>query len=238
MCRVSVENLTVTFNGREVLRGVSLDVEGGITAIIGPNGAGKTTLLKSMAGIIAPSKGKIIVCGMEPREASMLTAYVPAYLTVDPHARVEDVIEAYLHGVRGVDVGRVLKLSSLEHFKGRKFNTLSGGEHKLVLIAGTIARNPRLLLLDEPFSHLDLANQAKLARMLKGDYGKGRTVIMTAHEPLHASIADRVALIDSGSLVAYGRPGEVIRKEILEKVYGVELLEIPVEGGRTLIPRF
>ncbi|MDM7274820.1 MAG: ABC transporter ATP-binding protein [Thermoprotei archaeon] len=238
MCRVLVENQTVTLDGKDVLRDVNLDVEGGITAIIGPNGAGKTTLLKSIAGIVAPSKGRVLVCGLEAREASRMIAYVPAYLMVDPHAKVEDVIEAYLHGVRGVDVESVLKSSGLERFRGRKFNTLSGGEHKLVLIAGAIARNPKLLLLDEPFSHLDLANQVKLAKILRGERGEGRTIIMTAHEPLHASIADRVALMNSGSIMAYGKPEDVVRRELLEKVYGVELLEITVEGGRALIPRF
>lgn len=235
-CHVSLDSVTVEVDGRIILDGVSFDVGGGLIAIIGPNGAGKTTLLRVIAGILKPTRGSVKVCGLDPRGARRFISYVPAFLHVDPYARVEDVLRAYLYDTHArFDLEMILESMGLRGFMGRRFNSLSGGEHKLVLIAGALARSPRLLLLDEPFSHLDLANQVKLAKLLSS-IGRSVTVIMTVHEPLHAIIADKVGLLSSGRLVAFGEPGEVLRKSVLEDVYGVELEEVNVESRKILLP--
>lgn len=235
-CSVSVVDVVVEIGGYKVLRGVTFTVEGGLTAIIGPNGAGKTTLLRALAGIIRPSKGYIRVCGLEPGRARKLLSYVPAFLQVDPYARVEDVLKAYMYdSTTNLNPESVLEAFGLGMLAGRRFNSLSGGEHKLVLIAGALARKPRLLLLDEPFSHLDLANQARIARMLR-EISRSTTVIMTVHEPLHASLAEKVGVLSSGELVAFGPPEDVLRKSLLEGVYKVNLVEAGLGLRKVLIP--
>jgi len=232
-CDIRVEDVTVKVEDTIVLRGVSFKVEGGLTAFIGPNGAGKTTLLRVLAGILDYT-GVVSLCGLDARRARRLTSYVPAYLQVDPYAKVEDVLEAYLYDVGSSrDPLDVLRFFGLERLRGRRFNSLSGGEHKLVLIAGALARNPRVLLLDEPFSHLDIANQVKVAKLIR-EVSRGTTIVMAVHEPFYASIADLVGVISSGRLVAFGRPEEVVKRNILEGVYGVTLEEVAL-GSRLLV---
>jgi ABC-type cobalamin/Fe3+-siderophores transport system ATPase subunit len=232
-CDIRVEDVAVKVEDTIVLRGVSFKVEGGLTAFIGPNGAGKTTLLRVLAGILDYT-GVVSLCGLDARRARRITSYVPAYLQVDPYAKVEDVLEAYLYDVGSSrDPLDVLRFFGLEKLRGRRFNSLSGGEHKLVLIAGALARNPRVLLLDEPFSHLDIANQVKVAKLIR-EVSRGTTIVMAVHEPLYASIADLVGVISSGRLVAFGRPEEVVKRNMLEGVYGVTLEEVAL-GSRLLV---
>ncbi len=234
-CSVKVDSVTVEVGGTVILRNLSFEVKGGLVAFIGPNGSGKTTLLRALAGVLEYS-GSISICGLDARRARRIISYVPAFLQVDPYAKIEDVIEAYLYDVRSpMNLRSFLEHFKLERFQGRRFNSLSSGEHKLVLIAGALARNPRVLLLDEPFSHLDLANQAKIARLLK-DVSKSITTIITVHEPIYASLANTVGVLSSGELVALGRPEEVVRRELLERIYGVELEEVSLGSRSLLIP--
>lgn len=239
-CEVELSGVRLTIEGREVLRGVSTRMEGGLTAIMGPNGAGKTSLLKIIAGIWEPSEGEVRVCGK--RKASELLSFVPAYLRVDPYATAADVAEAFLfdrrgplEAVRGARGREALERVGLSHLAGRRFNTLSAGEHKLVMIAGALAREPRLLLLDEPFSHLDIANQQRMAKLILA-LKERISVIATLHEPLYASLADRLLLMSSGRVVAEGSPREVLRRELLEKVYGAKMIEIEQNGYRIFLP--
>jgi iron complex transport system ATP-binding protein len=146
------------------------------------------------------------------------------------------VLEAYLHNARNPgDPLEILKLFGLERLRGRRFNSLSSGEHKLVLLAGALARNPRVLLLDEPFSHLDIANQVKVARLIR-EVSRSITTVITVHEPLYASIADLAGVMSSGRLVAFGKPGEVVRRKTLVEVYGVEMEEVMVGSRLLLVP--
>lgn len=239
-CRVALFEVWVEREGSQILRGVSAEMDGGLTAIMGPNGAGKTSLLKVIAGIWRPSSGRVSVCGRE--RASDLISFVPAYLRVDPYATSVDVVEAFLfdrrglfEGVRGRRGREVLERLGLSSLAERRFNTLSGGEHKLVMMAGALARDPLVLLLDEPFSHLDLANQQRMARILAQLRGRV-TVIMTLHEPLYATLADHLILMSSGKVIAGGSPREVLRKELLEKVYGARMVEVEHNGARLIFP--
>jgi len=237
LCTVSLEGVTVEVGGRAILKNLSLTINGGLTAFIGPNGAGKTTLLRVVAGVVKPSRGRVRICSLEPGRARRLISYVPAFLQVDPYARVEDVLRAYAYGLSdGLNPREALRVFNLLHLEGRRFNSLSGGEHKLVLIAGALARKPRVLLLDEPFSHLDIANQTRVARILREATARGVTIVMTVHEPLYASLADNIGVLSSGELVAFGAPREVMRRDLLEKVYGVKLEEVRVGSRNLFIP--
>lgn len=228
-CEVELEGVSLHVGGREIVSGVSAIFRGPLVAIMGPNGAGKTTLLKLIAGTLRPSAGRLRVCGSE--SASGQLSYVPPYLQTDPYAKVEDIVEAYMYGKK-------LSRHALQRipFRGRRFSELSAGEHKQVLIEAALARDPRILLLDEPFSHLDIANQGKLARRLRAVAEGGVLVIMTVHEPIFATIADELALMSRGRLVAVGSPQDILRKDLVEKVYGAEVEEIEGGGRKILLP--
>ncbi|MEM1776799.1 MAG: ABC transporter ATP-binding protein [Acidilobaceae archaeon] len=237
-CSIKLEGVSVKLDGRLVLRDINLEINSSITAIIGPNGAGKTTLLRVIAGIVKPTSGYVNVCDMKASRASKLIAYVPAYLQVDPYATVEDVIKAYTYDiVNPIDPIEALEYIGYSSLAGRRFNTLSGGEHKLVLLAGALARRPRILLLDEPYSHLDLANQYKLSLILRREAEKGTIIVSTIHEPYYANIANNLVVMSSGLIVAYGAPSIVLSRELLEKIYGVEMIEVLVESNNLILPK-
>ena len=112
---------------------------------------------------------------------------------------------------------------------------MSGGERRLTLLAGALSRASGLVLADEPFSNLDLANQKLIASILSSMKGSS-TVIYTAHNPLHTVIADMVVLLDAGSVSAAGSPRDVLQEGLLERVYGVRVEVIEVSGMRVPVP--
>lgn len=228
-CEVKLEGVSFSAGGREIVKGISATFTGPLVAIMGPNGAGKTTLLKLIAGALRPSAGSMSLCGGEAN--SSYISYVPPYLQTDPYTRVEDIVEAYMYGKKISE-----KTMKRVPYRGRRFAELSAGEHKLVLLEAALAREPRVLLLDEPFSHLDIANQSRLAKRLRDEADRGILIIFTVHEPLFAAIADELAIMSEGRIVAMGRPSEVLRKEAIEKAYGAEVDELEIDGRRLLLP--
>jgi ABC-type cobalamin/Fe3+-siderophores transport system ATPase subunit len=247
-CEAEVKGVDAGYRGRLVLRGVDLRVEpGSLTAVIGPNGAGKTTLLRLLAGVIRPLRGSVRVCGGEPwrGDVKRRITYIPSHPEVDPYMRGYDVVLAHRYGVSEASIvwGRLdveAAVRSLEELgAGRlaeaRWGWMSGGERRIASLAGALARRSGIMLLDEPFSSLDLANQALLASKLRELRGRA-TVVYTAHEPLHASIADMVVVVAGGRVEAAGAPEEVLAPEVLEKVYGVRMHVSRVGGLVVAVP--
>ncbi|MEM0340336.1 MAG: ABC transporter ATP-binding protein [Acidilobaceae archaeon] len=232
-CSIVLKNVKVVLGNKEVLKGVTISFNGELSCLMGPNGAGKTTMLKTITGIVRLQEGEVKVCGREPREVRSLISYVPSHLYSEPFSKVSDVMRAYSYGVKdplsfeeGLEIVG-LSTSMLE----RKMIELSGGEQKLVLIAAALIRKPKVFLLDEPFSSLDLSNQVKIARLLRALQNKS-TIIYTAHEPSHASIAQKVVVMKEGSVMAQGNPSSILRSSLLSEVYGVDFLE------KGIVPKF
>ena len=234
-CTVHVKGLTVYAGGRRILGVEEINWGQGMHGIIGPNGSGKTTLLRALSGIIE-YKGIVEVCGRRPRDVRSMISYMPSTPLVDPLARAGDVIEAGLYGVsRGLDVEEAAEILGIRHLLGRRFSTLSGGEQRLVCIARAIARRPRLLLLDEPLSFLDLKNSVKVLRLLR-ELSRRITVIITSHEIEYVSVFDDILVLKEGS-PAYKGPSSSVPKRVLEEVYGVSIEELNLRGNRVFLPR-
>jgi iron complex transport system ATP-binding protein len=224
-----------------VLRDVELGIEPGeIVCVLGPNGAGKSTLLRCLAGLVRPTSGSVRIGGRDVRTMSAkyrarLVAYVPqATTSVFPFTALDMVV---MGRTPHLSPGRVPSRSDrwlaretlcslgLEHLRDQPFDTLSGGERSLTLVARALVQEAEVLLLDEPTASLDLGNTVRVLTTIRSLAAEKRTVIMATHQPDHALlIADRSVVMARGEAIDDGDPGLTLTPAALSAVY-----ETPVE---------
>lgn len=217
---LQVEGVRVDLGGREVLTGVTLDVRHGeFAALIGPNGAGKTTLLRSILGLVRMKDGSVRVNGQPvvPRRIG----YVPQRheFAWDFPLTVREAVVAGLAGVLGWGrrprlehqraVEQALLKTNMRDLSSRPVGELSGGQRQRVLVARALALNPDVLLLDEPFTGLDMPTQEMLTDMFRSLAHNGQAVLMTTHDLIGAlADCDRLHLVNQ-KVVASGTPEEL-----------------------------
>lgn len=229
------------------LDGVSTEVRAGsITAVLGPNGSGKSTLLHTVLGLLSPERGEVELFGRplaahSRRESSRLLGLVPQneYVTFDlsvfeyallGRAPYLDLLETPGPDDRAC-AQRALEAVGLAALARRPVPALSGGERQLATVARALAQEPRVLLLDEPTSHLDLANVRRILGVLRSLRADGRTIVLTTHDPnAAAAIADDVLLMRQGQVIAAGPTGSVMNSEWLSATYGVQVEVIQMHG--------
>ncbi len=240
---LALEEVRFRFDSRApwLLDGVSLSVAPGRTlGLIGPNGAGKTTVLRLATGYLAPAAGRVTLFGRDVgtygrREAARLVGLVPQEAPVGlPFTAGELVLMGrapYRSGLgfeRPADVAAAeaaMVRTGVRHLADRPLDALSGGERRRVLLARTLAQAPRLLLLDEPTSHLDLGHQQALVHLVRTLAGEGVAVVAVWHDlTLAAAASDRLALLAGGRVVAAGEPAAVLTPEAIRAAYGCEVL--------------
>ncbi len=236
-----VENLVCGYNSKFVLKDVSFSVKRSeLMGIIGPNGSGKTTLIRAISRVLKPIKGKITIDGKDiwkmplkelarrmavvSQESQMGFMKLVDYVLLGrkPHYRNLQFFETD----RDLEIARrAISLTGISHLEERSLREMSGGERQLASIARALAQEPEILLLDEPVSHLDIAHQLSvlsLIRKLNKEFGL--TVIVVLHElNLASEFCDRLILMEEGRVHRIGKPEEVIRKDILRKVYGTDV---------------
>lgn len=243
---LAVNSLSFGYKNVPVLREVSLELAAGqVTALIGPNAAGKSTLLKCISGILR-GRGKVHVQERDLAECSReevinLVAYLPQ--DVVPRA-VLTVYEAILLArqtnsswrVREADLTAVLAVVrrlELEPLTLRYLNELSGGQRQLVSIAQALARDPSILLMDEPTSSLDLQHQLEVLDLVREVTRERQiTTIMAVHDlNLAARYAEQFVVLNNGTVYAAGNAVAVITSEMLRDVYGVNAdVRLDTEG--------
>jgi len=225
-----------------------------IVAILGPNSSGKSTLLRIAAGILRPRRGEVILEGseigrMDRRWIARRLGYLPQNVASQFDYTVGEVVRMgrYPHlsglGTLGDSdleaVDRSLHRTATEAFRERRLSHLSGGERQRVFLASVLAQEPRVLLLDEPASSLDIHHQARLFLLLQDLARGGMGVCVVTHDLNLASLhCDRLLLLADGHPVAEGAPSEVLREELLRSVYGPELLleRHPRSGCPVVLP--
>ena len=233
-CPVEARRLRVEAGGRAILEVGELSLgPGGLHGVIGPNGSGKTTLLRVLAGV-AGHRGEARVCGRSPRQARALTGYMPQSPLVDPLATARDVVAAGLYGAPRQGAEWASRLVGVEGLLDRRFASLSGGEQRLVCLARALARRPRLLLLDEPLSGLDIRNAVRVLRLLRS-LSRGSTIVASAHELHYIGAFDTVTLLSRGRPLYHGPPGG-LEPGLLEEAYGVPVEAAVVGGVRVFLP--
>ena len=223
MTQLQIKNLSVQFGGQQILHDVNLAVEQKeLIAVLGSSGAGKSTLLRLIAGFEAPSAGEIWLSGEKVSSVDTLTAperrgigIVPQDAALFPHLTVAGNIEFGLKGLGKAEkqarVLELLKLVRMEEFADRKPDQLSGGQAQRVALARALANKPALVLLDEPFSALDAELREVLRLEVKAALkAEGATAILVTHDQEEAlSLADRVAIMRSGTIIQVGTPTEL-----------------------------
>ncbi|MCR6633385.1 ABC transporter ATP-binding protein [Devosia sp.] len=244
---LKVADITIRRGGRSIVDGAQFSAPAGkVTGLVGPNGAGKSTLISAIVGIERPEAGALTFEGadlvaMGRRERAGICAYVEQSASTEERLSVADVVAlgriphvlAWLSGLGSDDeavVAGALERVGMSGFATRQFNTLSGGEQQRVHIARALAQQPKLLVLDEPTSHLDIRAQLQVLHLLGDLAGAGGTVLLALHDlNLALRFCDWLVVLDAGQVVAEGRPPEVLREDLLARVYGVHarLIEGP-----------
>jgi len=246
-----LRELGMRYNGTEVLKGATLEFSGAqLAAVVGPNGAGKSTLLGIMAGLRPGYAGQCLYEHTEvrrwPRRAfARQVSFVPQTLRIEFPFTAEQVVlmgrtphgDGLFESPQDREVlERVMALTDTLEFRRRDFRSLSGGERQRVILASALAQEPRVLLLDEPTTFLDLKHQISIHRLLRELSREGLLVIAVTHDlNLAGTFADRVVALRSGRVVADARPGEVLVPEAIREVFSVEAEVLRAPGGRSWI---
>jgi ABC-2 type transport system ATP-binding protein len=247
-----LENVSKSFGPVQALANFNFSVRPGqLTALLGPNGAGKTTAIKLLLGLVRPTSGKVSVFGGDPSDvathtrvgAMLQVGRVPETLRVWEHV---DLFSSYYPNP--LPLTETLAIAGLEELRNRKFGDLSGGQKQRVLFALAICGNPDLLFLDEPTVGLDVEARHLLWAEIRNLLRRNKTVVLTTHYLEEAdALADRVAVISQGSIIAEGTPAEIkartggkkircvtqLSSSVLERLPGV--VEVREDRGAMVI---
>ena len=254
--RLEIEGLTVRLGRAQVLRGLDLVVEPGTwTAVVGPNGAGKSTLLRAVAGLVRHG-GRVRLDGVDlartdGRRRARWVGYAPQVPLLPDAVSVRSYVQLgrtpYHSLLSGPDrrgsndravVDQALERLDLAALAGRSLRTLSGGERQRAVLARALAQQPRLLLLDEPTTALDLGHAQQLLETVDSLRAvEGLTVVSTLHDlTLAGQYAGQVALLVGGALVAAGAPRDVLTVANVATHYGA-LADVEAVGdGVRVVP--
>jgi ABC-type cobalamin/Fe3+-siderophores transport system ATPase subunit len=236
---LSLENVGYEIAGKRLLHALRLKIRPGrLLAIVGPNGAGKSTLLRIVAGVLR-SEGAIYVdetsvATMSRRQRARNIAFVPADDTLIDELTVWDVVAEGRHAHRRSAIDRApehdaaieaaLVRVGLETFKHRPFNELSSGERRRTWIALGLAQEAPIILLDEPTAHLDFRFSQQTLRLMREIVDERRCIVAVLHDLNEAAqVADEIALLDAGRMVAIGAPSEVLTAVNIARCYGVDV---------------
>jgi zinc/manganese transport system ATP-binding protein len=252
LAAVDAVDLAVRYGGRSIWSGASFSIpHGAFVAVLGPNGAGKSTLVRLMLGLLQPSSGRLEVLGQRPRRGSAAIGYVPQGVTFDRDLSIRgtDFVGLGLDGhrwgpplpswarpARRREIADAIEAVGAGAYAERPMGRLSGGEQQRLMLAQALVGRPRVLLLDEPLSNLDVKNQGTIVSLI-GEVARaqGLTVVLVAHDvnPLMPFL-DLVVYVAQGR-VAVGTPRAIITSEALSRIYSAPVEVIRDRRGRVFV---
>ncbi|MBR9864800.1 MAG: manganese/iron ABC transporter ATP-binding protein [Rhodobacteraceae bacterium] len=243
---LSAKDVTVTYrNGHTALWDASFEIpRGTVTALVGVNGAGKSTLFKAIMGFVPAAKGRIKILGLDVNAAlaQNLVAYVPQSEEVDwafP-VLVEDVVMMGRYGHMGflrrpkaadhAAVDQALARVNMQDFRKRQIGELSGGQRKRVFLARSLAQDGQVILLDEPFTGVDVKTEEQIIRLLRELRDEGRVMLVSTHNLGSVpEFCDRTILV-KGTVLAHGRTETTFTRDNLEAAFGGVLRHFTLGG--------
>ena len=255
MARLALQDVSVALGARDVVSNVSVEVgEGELVVIVGPNGAGKTTLLRAIAGLVRPRTGIVRVMGHDPMQSVRRViardlAYLPQQYEMAFPFAVEEVVLlgrfARQHGLglasdADLEAAQIaMKACAVDDLATRRFDELSGGEARRVIIAQALCQGAKCLLLDEPTSGLDPAHARTVFEVLRAQCDAGSSAVVVTHDlDLALRFGGTMWLVADGRLAARGAPADVLAAAETQKAFGVAIHvgDLP-DGGRFAVPR-
>ncbi len=235
---IHAEGLAWEVDAKRILNDVSLHADGGqFVGLVGPNGAGKSTLLRAISGILSHVEGTVSLDGQDLRSLSSrrVAANLALIPQIAPYTYGFTSLELVLMGryphlgrfqIEGKDDHRIamdaMELTETEGFAERTMDTLSGGERQRVLVARALAQQPRVLLLDEPTSNLDVLHQLKVLDVVRQMVDDGLAAIAAIHDlNMAARYCDRLVLLQEGQVAAEGPAEDVLTPQAIKSAFGV-----------------
>ncbi len=252
---IQVQDLHFGYNDLEIIQGIDLQLDTPkFIGIIGANGCGKTTLLKNISGYYTPWRGRILINNkniqqLSGKERAQMIGFVPQNISDDFTFTCYDLVMMgripYLRRFqreRQMDreiVRRTMELTHTWDYRNRHSSGLSGGEQQRVYIARALAQQPRILLLDEPISHLDIKFQVETMNLLKELANSGILVLAVLHDiNLASQFCDEIILMKEGAILSQGKSPEVLIGKNIHQAFAihVEILENPFTHTPYIVP--
>jgi iron complex transport system ATP-binding protein len=239
--QITIKDLSFGYNEDLVLKNISLELpKNGFTSILGPNGCGKSTLLKNISGVLKPAKGVVYIGGVDnakrdKKEAARIMSVVPQNTALEFDYKVMDVVMMgrYPHisrfkGETARDreiAAENMKYTNTYEFRDKSFNQLSGGERQRVILAQALTQQPKILLLDEPISHLDLQHQIEIMTLVKKlSMDQGLTVVAVLHDlNIAAAYSDNIVMMKDGEIRYVGAPAETITAANIKEIFNIDV---------------
>lgn len=253
--RLIAQQLGAGYGERRVIEDLDLAIpDGEFTVIIGPNGCGKSTLLRSLARLITPSRGAVLLDGlsvttMRAKALAREIGLLPQASVAPEGITVIDLVTRGRHPHQGLlqrwsrkdedAVRNALDRTGLTDLSTRVVDELSGGQRQRVWIAMALAQDTPLLLLDEPTTYLDISHQIEVLELCTSLQCDGRTLVAVLHDLNQAArYATHLVVMSAGEIVAAGAPAEIVTAELLHDVFGVatRIIEDPETGGPLIVP--
>ncbi len=235
--RLVIDNVRIGYNGTPILENLSFQVpHGARVAVVGPNGAGKSTLFKALVGLLPYQAGQILIHGLPLGNHQDCVAYVPQREEVDWRfpVTVADVVmmgrygqQGWLRGPSKADraaVERGMEQMDILHMAEHPINELSGGQQQRVFLARALAQQPHILLMDEPFTGVDVTTQNATLSLLDELKEQQVTVLVSTHDLEMAAQRFELVLVLNRQLIAYGKPSEVFHPDNVRKAFGSKAL--------------
>ena len=254
MAHLELHGASIALGGRDVVRDVSAQVDAGeLVVVVGPNGAGKTTLLRAIGGLVAPRAGTIHVLGRDPlraprRDIARELAYLPQHYELAFPFAVEEVVLLGRYarqrglGLAGADdlaaARRAMAACDVAHLASRRFDELSGGEARRVIVAQALCQGARCLLLDEPTTGLDPAHARAIFELIRTQCDAGAAAIAVTHDlDLALRHGGSMWLVADGRIAARGAPADVLTAPQTRAAFGIAIHvgELP-SGARFAVP--
>lgn len=237
---VEFDDVTVSYNGTPALESLTFKIPAGArVAVIGPNGAGKSTLFKALVGLLPLKSGRILIHGQPLGSYHECVAYVPQREEVDWRfpLTVEDLVMMGRFGKLGwlkkptandkAIVRRSLAQMGIAELGQKSINELSGGQQQRAFLARAIAQEPHILLMDEPFTGVDISTQEAVLNFLDQLQAQGVTIMVSTHDLTLASHSFDEILLMKRRLISYGPPETAITSQTLAEAFGGQVYQLP-----------
>jgi iron complex transport system ATP-binding protein len=250
---LAAQQISGGYGDRPIVQALSLSIQAGEwLSLVGANGSGKSTLLRLMSRILVPSQGMVLLDGhaihhQPAKQVAQQLALLPQQQTIPEGLTVEQLValgrsphQAWWqwepNPADRVAINRAIGQTHLQDYRDRPLEDLSGGERQRAFLALALAQEPKVLLLDEPTTYLDLNYQLELLEMLRDlNRHRGLTIVTVLHElNLAVRYSDRIAMLKEGQIAALGEVIAVITTDNLAQVFNLEALVIDTPVGRQI----